>query len=80
MILKLKNIEWNTDNLRILETLPEEQEWSLHYHDDITDFDGVEEQSQLRIGDVEQMVRSFKERTEERFNNDINDFDILLSW
>ena len=79
MILKLKNIEWDTDNQRILESLPEEQEWNLH-ENDITDFDGVEEQSQLRIGDVEQMVRSFKERTEERFNNDINDFDILLSW
>jgi len=79
MILTLKNIEWDTDNQRILDTLPEIQEWNLH-ENDITDFDGVEEQSQLRIGDVEQMVRSFKERTEERFNNDINDFDILLSW
>ena len=79
MILKLKNIEWETDNLRILESLPKEQEWNLHEYD-ITDFDGVEEQSQLRIGDVEQMVRSYKERIEEEFNNDINDFDILLSW
>jgi len=79
MILTLKNIEWDTDNQRILDYLPETQIWILN-ENDITDFDGVEEQSQLRIGDVEQMVRSFKERTEERFNNDINDFDILLSW
>ena len=80
MILKLKNIEWDTDNLRILETLPEEQEWSLHYHDDITDFDVVEEQSQLRIGDVEQLVMNFKRSIEEKFHNDIEDFDIQLSW
>ena len=79
MILKLKNIEWDTDNQRILDTLPETQEWNLHEYD-ITDFDGVEEQSQLRIGDVEQMVRSFKERIEEEFHNDIEDFDIQLSW
>ena len=79
MILKLKNIEWETDNLRILESLPEEQEWNLHEYD-ITDFDGVEEQSQLRIGDVEQLVMNFKERIEEKFNNDIEDFDIQLSW
>jgi len=79
MILKLKNIEWDTDNQRILDTLPETQEWNLHEYD-ITDFDGVEEQSQLRIGGVEQMVRSFKERIEEEFHNDIEDFDIQLSW
>jgi hypothetical protein len=79
MILTLKNIEWDTDNQRILDTLPETQIWILN-ENDITDFDGVEEQSQLRIGDVEQMVRSYKERIEEEFNNDINDFDILLSW
>lgn len=79
MILTLKNIEWDTDNQRILDTLPETQIWILNKND-ITDFDGVEEQSQLRMGDVEQMVRSYKERIEEEFNNDINDFDILLSW
>lgn len=79
MILKLKNIEWETDNLRILESLPEEQEWNLHEYD-ITDFDGVEEQSQLRIGDVEQLVMNFKRSIEEKFNNDIEDFDIQLSW
>ena len=79
MNLKLKNIKWETDNLRILETLPEEQEWYLHEYD-ITDFDGVEEQSQLRIGDVEQLVMNFKRSIEEKFHNDIEDFDIQLSW
>ena len=79
MILKLKNIEWETDTLRILESLPEEQEWNLHEYD-ITDFDGVEEQSQLRIGDVEQLVMNFKRSIEEKFHNDIEDFDIQLSW
>ena len=79
MNLKLKNIKWETDNLRILETLPEEQEWNLHEYD-ITDFDGVEEQSQLRIGDVEQLVMNFKRSIEEKFHNDIEDFDIQLSW
>lgn len=79
MILKLKNIEWETDNLRILESLPEEQEWNLHEYD-ITDFDGVEEQSQLRIGDVEQLVMNFKRSIEGKFHNDIEDFDIQLSW
>ena len=79
MILKLKNIECETDNLRILESLPEEQEWNLHEYD-ISDFDGVEEQSQLRIGDVEQLVMNFKRSIEEKFHNDIEDFDIQLSW
>ena len=79
MNLKLKNIKWETDNLRILETLPEEQEWYLHEYD-ITDFDGVEEQSQLRIGDVEQLVMNFKRSIEEKFHNYIEDFDIQLSW
>ena len=80
MILKLKNIEWDTDNLRILETLPEEQEWSLHYHDMVTDFDDVDEPSQLKIGDIEQLVTNFKRSIEEKFHNDIEDFDIQLSW
>ena len=79
MILKLKNIEWDTDNLRILETLPEEQEWNLLDYD-ITDFDGVEEHTQLRIGDVEQLVMNFKRSLEEKFHNVLDDFDILLSW
>ena len=35
---------------------------------------------ELKIGDIEQLVRSFKERIEEKFNNDIEDFDIQLSW
>ena len=78
MILKLKNIEWETDNLKILESLPEEQEWNLHNY--IKSMSDVKEQSQLTIGDVEQLVMYFKRSVEEKFHNDIEDFDIQLSW
>ena len=81
MKLTLKKIDWetDTDNMRVLESLPEK--WVFHiYEPDITDFDGVEEQSQLRIGDIEQLVKGFKEELEEKFYHNINGFEIELGW
>mgnify|MGYP004280417229 CR=1 FL=1 len=78
MKLTLKRIDWetDTDNMWILESLPEE--WVFHiYESELEDF---ELDKSISIGYIHQLVKGFKEELEEKFYQDINGFEIEVGW
>lgn len=78
MKITLKKIDWDTDtdNMWVLESLPEE--WVLLISE--SELEDYELDKSISIGYIEQVVKGFKEELEEKFYQNINGFEIELSW
>jgi hypothetical protein len=78
MKITLKKIDWDTDtdNMWVLESLPEE--WVFLIPE--SELEDYELDKSISIGYIEQVVKGFKEELEEKFYQNINGFEIELSW